>query len=323
VVFFTRHHDHNFLEVIKVTINPYNLARKLSKNDVIVTIVPNGNDILTVPLLSKRTNSKLRLILDFHGITPVQYHKSLRRRLIEFYRLMTTKLLNERSDSVVVHSNYMRQELLRRFQAKSVVVPWGVDTGKFNTHVDGSGVRKKFRLESDFVLLYVGRLVPHKRVSLLIEALSELKDKNAKLLVVGDGPERERLEEYARTHNLGDSIIFTGYVSDVDLPKYYRACDVFVTASLHEGVCVPILEAFACGKPAIAPNISAMPETLSDGGLIYQENSLDSLVDKIKLLRDNTDLRYELGRKGLRIASQRDSERCGVEYRLFLERIGS
>lgn len=323
IKFFTKHCDHNFLEVIKVKINAYDLARRISKNDVIVAIVPNANDVMIVPLLSRRINPKLRLVVDFHGITPPHYHKSLRRQIIEFYRLMTAKLLSKRSDFLVVHSNYMQQEILRRFQVKSTVIPLGIDTRSFNSKVNGGATKKGINLNSDFVLLYVGRLVPHKRIHLLLEALFKLKDENTKLLIVGDGPEKETLEKYAKARNLMDRVFFAGRVPDADLPRYYKACDVFVTASLHEGVCVPILEAFACGKPAIVPDVSAMPETLGDGGLIYQGNSLDSLVEKIKILRDNADLRHELGRRGLKIASQRDSESGGVEYRLFLERIAS
>lgn len=321
--FFTKHYDHNFLEVTKVTIDSYDLARKMSKNDIIVTIVPNANDVMIVPLLSRHINPKLRLVVDFHGITPPHYHKSLRRQIIEFYRLMTAKLLSKRSDFVVVHSNYMQQELLRCFQVKSTVIPLGIDMRRFNSGVNNGATRKEINLNSDFVLLYVGRLVPHKRIHLLLEALFKLRDKNTKLLIVGDGPEKETLEKYAKARNLTDRVFFAGRVPDADLLRYYDACDVFVTASLHEGVCVPILEAFACGKPAIVPNVSAMPETLGDGGLIYQGNSLNSLVDKIKILRDNADLRRDLGRRGLKIASQRDGESCGVEYRLFLERIAS
>ena len=185
VNFFTKHHDHNLLEEIKVMINPWDLVRELSKNDIIVTIVPQANDIVSIPLLSKYINSKLMLVLDFHGITPPHYHKSLRRRLIEFYRLLTAKLLIKRSDFVIVHSNYMREEL-QCINAKSVLIPIGVDTEKFNVGIDGSSIRRKFLLIDDFVLLYVGRLVPHKRVDFLLDALFELKDRSFKLLIVGE-----------------------------------------------------------------------------------------------------------------------------------------
>lgn len=72
-----------------------------------------------------------------------------------------------------------------------------------------------------------------------------------------------------------DKVIFTGKVSDNDLPKYYASSDAFVTASLHEGFCVPIIESFASGKPAVVPDRAAMPEVVADGGLIYDGSMED------------------------------------------------
>ena len=131
--FITRKHDHNFLEEFKAIINPVNLAKDLSKNDVIIAIAPQANDILSIPLISKLVNPKQILILDFHGVTPPIYHKSLRRKFIEYYRILTVKLLGKISDFIIVHSNFLKKELIENFDLKSNVLPIGVDNRKFSS----------------------------------------------------------------------------------------------------------------------------------------------------------------------------------------------
>ena len=105
------------------------------------------------------------------------------------------------------------------------------------------------------------------------------------LVLVGSGVEREKLENLVSSLNISDRVIFAGKVSDEDLPKYYASSTAFVTASLHEGFCVPIIESFASGKPAIVPNRTAMPEVVADGGLIY-DGSMEDFLLKLRSLKD-------------------------------------
>jgi glycosyltransferase involved in cell wall biosynthesis len=107
---------------------------------------------------------------------------------------------------------------------------------------------------------------------------------NIKLLIVGGGPERESLERLSIKLGVDDRVSFTGRAEDAELPDLYAACDAWVTASRHEGFCVPIVEAMAAGRPVIVPDLAAMPETAGGAGLVYRSGDLADLAAKIRAL---------------------------------------
>jgi len=135
-----------------------------------------------------------------------------------------------------------------------------------------------------------------------------LWDRPVHLTIVGDGPERGRLEKLTEMLSLEGRVTFAGRVPDGDLPGCYRACDAWVTASEHEGFCVPVVEAMACGRPVIVPDITAMPETAGSAGLTYRPGDLAGLVacidrlmtdralyDSLALKTSAEVTRYEMG----------------------------
>jgi glycosyltransferase involved in cell wall biosynthesis len=215
----------------------------------------------------------------------------------------------------------MMSEVRNYFGGPVFIVPLGVDLRRFRPDVDNEIVRAKYGLQNRFTLLYVGRLSHYKRVWFMIRALAALKDPSVRLVIAGEGEERGRLENYAKALEVEDQTIFLGDVSDEELPQIYAACDVFITASLHEGVCVPILEAFAAAKPALVPDLTAMPETTDGGGLVYQWDSIADLVQKVRILRADKTLRLRLGRIGLEKVARQDTARVCREYRLSLDQI--
>lgn len=322
VCFYTNRHEHTFSEEIRAMIYPREVVEKLKAHELLV--ISTDRPVPIPILLAKYSKQSLKLVWDFHGMTPLhlQRPENLRRYVIESYRLFIAKNLMKRCDFCIVHSNFVRVEVEKRFgKVHSILIPYGIDTHRFRPNVNGASIKKDYDLHNGFTLLYVGRLVPHKRVHFLIDLIAKLRDPTTKLLIVGAGSEENRLKEFVESNNLHDQVIFTGLVSDEELQRIYSASDVFVTASLHEGVCVPILESFATGKPVIVPNTAALPETTNGGGLIYDPYSLDDLVNKIKLLRGDENLRRKFGEKGLTVAAGRDIKRVATEYKNCLEKI--
>lgn len=123
------------------------------------------------------------------------------------------------------------------------------------------------------VLLYVGQLLPHKRPDLLVQAfhvLTTYLEPDARLVLVGPA----RLPGYARAiqhyvHELSlPGAWVAGPVPDAALAAFYRRADAFVTASGHEGFCVPVLEAMAFGVPVVARSCGAIPETAGEAALL-------------------------------------------------------
>ena len=118
---------------------------------------------------------------------------------------------------------------------------------------------------------FLGRLVPDKNISLLLQAFKFLKklncNLNAKLNLFGDGSLRNQLESLANDLGIKDSVIFHGEVPHNQVSDVISSCHLFVFTSINEGQCLAALEILSCGRPIVATNAGALPEILSDSRL--------------------------------------------------------
>lgn len=161
-------------------------------------------------------------------------------------------------------------------------------------------------------ILYVGGIAPHKNLSVLVSAYSELIKqpyyKDVKLLLVGDY-ERDvflidhKLKEQINRLNLDKRVIFTGYVPDDELVYLYNAASVFVLPSFCEGFGLPALEAMACGTPVIGSNTTSLPEVVGDAGLFFNPEISQELLDELIQILDDENYRDELGQRSIQRAS--------------------
>ncbi|WP_298976336.1 glycosyltransferase [uncultured Roseobacter sp.] len=148
-------------------------------------------------------------------------------------------------------------------------------------------------------LLFVGRLAPVKGLRVLLAALAELSDlPNLRLVLVGDGPDRARLEAAAAP--LGDRVTFTGYLSQTEVAQALQACDIFVLPSFAEGVPVVLMEALASEKPVIATQVAGVGELVEEGksGFLVPPGDADTLADRIRTLVGDPELRAAMGQHG-------------------------
>ena len=139
-------------------------------------------------------------------------------------------------------------------------VPKGVDAGLFRP--DGSDVRAKLGLAGRRIVLSVGRFVPIKNMTLLVDSVALMRqtDPTVQLVLVGEGPERSALEQQAARLGVADAVTFTGYVSQEHMAPYYRAADVFALASEFDNSPNVVLEAMACGVPVVATDVGGVAE---------------------------------------------------------------
>lgn len=150
-------------------------------------------------------------------------------------------------------------------------------------------------------LIFVGRIVPVKGLPLLIEAVARLADDipGLELVVVGDGPDRARIEAAAKP--LGTRVRFTGYLSQDAVAGAIRQADIAVLPSFAEGVPVFLMEAMASGKPVIATQIAGVNELAKDreSGLLIPPGDIDSLTEAIRTMANmSSEERSEMGAKG-------------------------
>jgi len=149
------------------------------------------------------------------------------------------------------------------------IIPTGIDTKTFNPGIDGSVIRKRYGIDGKKVVIHVGRLSPEKSIDVLIRAIAELDD--TVLMVVGKGAMDEELKGLALSLGLSDRVIFTGFVSDEELPLHYAAADMAASSSTHEAQCLAIMDAMACGLPVACPKAKAFVDFIEDGvnGYMY------------------------------------------------------
>lgn len=193
-----------------------------------------------------------------------------------------------------------------------------VDTQRFHPDIDGSRAITRHGLHGKKVILTVSRLVPRKGVDTVIRALPAILEAvpNTIYVIVGDGPDRRRLEGLARKLGVADHIHFAGCVSDEALPAYYAACDVFVMVSRSipevgevEGFGIVYLEAGACGKPVVAGRSGGVAEAVQDGvsGLLVDPSDVAAVGDAVVSVLQDPALAASLGAAGRRRA-QRSSD---------------
>jgi phosphatidylinositol alpha-1,6-mannosyltransferase len=188
------------------------------------------------------------------------------------------------------------------------VIGLGADPDFFRPGLDADFLRVKYGCREKTVLLTVAELKRRKGVDktlLAIKALGE-KGKNLLYLVVGDGPERPRLERIARENGLENRVIFTGAVPDKDLRFYYALCDIFVLPNREEkngdveGFCIVFIEAGACEKPVIGGKSGGATDSVAHGktGILVDPFNEQAIAEKIAWLVENRDKALEMGKNG-------------------------
>jgi glycosyltransferase involved in cell wall biosynthesis len=144
-------------------------------------------------------------------------------------------------------------------------VPKGVDAEWFRPA--GANMRRELGLDRKRVVLGVGRLVPIKNMTLLLNAFALVaqSDSAAHLLLVGEGPEQSQLASLADRHGIAKRVTFVGYVPQDQLGPYYRSADLFVLSSDFDNSPNVVLEAMACGVPAVSTNVGGAAEYIVPG----------------------------------------------------------
>lgn len=144
-------------------------------------------------------------------------------------------------------------------------VPKGVDAEWFRPA--GANMRRELGLDRKRVVLGVGRLVPIKNMTLLLNAFALVaqSDSAAHLLLVGEGPEQSQLASLADRHGIAKRVTFAGYVPQDQLGPYYRSADLFVLSSDFDNSPNVVLEAMACGVPAVSTNVGGAAEYIVPG----------------------------------------------------------
>lgn len=273
-----------FLEILKLD--------KDKKYDVMLcwdwsTALPA---VLTKPFL------KIPVICSVRNQSQVYAHKNSFKFM--FYYILEHFTFT-RSNFLVYSSLWVKKTVdnVMKIKTPSKVLHHGIDLKKFSPKVK-SDVAKKLKL-GDFVVGFFGRLVKEKGVYVLVRSFSELmKDANASLLMVGDGPEIKGLKSLSKELGIKKNTHFTGFVHRNQIPGYMQACDVIVLPSRAEGFSSVVLEAMAMGKVFVGTGVGGVPEIIEnwENGVKIRKDNVDDLYRVLKIISKNKRLMKKIGK---------------------------
>jgi len=219
----------------------------------------HGLGLGTLPFINAAITSNIPFVLTLHGLNffdsniPItSYERDLEKKII--------KLLNSKGITITVISTGIKDKILKHFnivnREKIVVILNGIDYEKFQLSISKEILRKKYGIPEDKkVLINVGSLCQLKNQSTIINAILRLPEnirEEVICFIIGEGPERDRLEYLIKVNNLERTVILTGYMDNKKIIEYYTISDLTVITSTSEGFGRPFVESFACGVPILA-----------------------------------------------------------------------
>ena len=179
------------------------------------------------------------------------------------------------ADAIVTPNSSMIEDVRKLVGGKKILyLPQGIDISNVSKHVR--------KLNKTPRIIYVGRLIPVKNLTMLIKVSKLLP--NYKFVIIGDGPERERLEKIAP-----NNVSFLGLISQKEVIKEMKKSDVFVLTSISESFGRVLIEALACGLPIVAVKSQGPKDIIREGsnGYLVRLNDADDMANKINLAIKN------------------------------------
>jgi len=230
-----------------------------------------------------------------------EHHK----RLNYGYLNAAMPLYVKRADHIIAVSQTTRRDLIAHYgtPAEKITVIAEAAAPHFTPPPPEriAAARQKYGLP-DRYLVTVGTIEPRKNLARLVEALAALRrdDPGLRLLVVGArGWLTEGFDAAIERHGQREAVIELGYVPDADLPAVLGGAAAAVVPSLYEGFGLPALEAMACGVPVACSGTSSLGEVAGDAALTFDPQRVEGMVEALRRLLGDADLRTELRQKGL------------------------
>ncbi|MBU4300797.1 glycosyltransferase family 4 protein [archaeon] len=214
--------------------------------------------------------------------------------LCNVYNYTFNKMLLNNSTKIITPSPYCFNEskFLLKHKEKLSLIPPGVDLDKF---YPGKSylVHERFKIpKKSKIVMFVGqmgRFHKHKGVDILIKAFKNVAEKipSAYLVLVGKGDMVEEYRNLSKELGIADKVIFTGFVSDEELPEYYRSADVvaLTPTTVQEGFGMTLIEAMACGKPVIGTKIGGIKYIIKDGETGFLVGINDAMMLELSMIK--------------------------------------
>jgi L-malate glycosyltransferase len=277
--------------------------------------------------------SRNRKLVIYHNITPGEYFEPYDSSLAALCHMGRESLEQLNGCALALaDSDYNRQELIAAGMPgeRTAVRPLFMRLDLLERSTRNEPLYQEIKRRGGANLLYVGRLAPNKGCEDLIKILAyyhKYVNPRAHLWLVGSQSLTAYvavLRMFASRLGVSDAVTFAGPVIDLaSLRTYYEACDVFVFASRHEGLGVPLVESMDFGLPILAYKAAAVPETLGDSGIMYTRWSYSHICEMLHLLVTDQALRQQVIRRQRQRRADFAPEHVESALRQALQRIGA
>ncbi len=232
---------------------------------------------------------------------------------------LAERIVLKKASHCIAHNQRVNEILMRKGFHRITIIPPPVDTAHFV-------VSEKSGASDVFTVGFAGRFIEHKGIDILLRAVSQLPFRY-RVMLLGRGPEENRLREYAESLGVGKEIQWLAPCSRSEVIQHFKSLDVLVLPSITGTVWKEqfgrvLIEAMACGVPVVGSTSGEIPNVIGDAGLVFQEGDPTALASAINTLRHDNELRSSLVRKGLeRVQTVYSVERVAEQYvRVFQAR---
>ncbi len=223
-------------------------------------------------------------------------------KVVQKFLLRRASYINSNNKPLVdmVKRNY-------KISTPTVIIENGVDINKFKPR-SKKEARKKLSLpENKKIILFTGWLIERKGIRYLLEGYSRVVKKHPEsiLLIIGEGPLKEKLQQTTKYLKLENQVVFLGRKHPDEMPHYISACDIFILPSLAEGMPNVVMEAMASGKAVIATNVQGTLDLLDNYGVLINPKSSNEIASSLDKLLKNPRLIEKLGKESRKSIIQR------------------
>jgi len=295
------------VHTIPVSVSPFGAGQQWRIPNLLRRLPMSGPALYHCPYYLFPYRTGMPTVLTFYDVIPLLYPQTVSLQARVFFRIVATVALRAARHILTV-SEATRSDLIRYFSVPPEtisVTPLAADS-RFRPQPSAEivRVRAKYNLPDRFIL-YFGINKPHKNLSALIEAFSQLSASHTPPLIIGGLWDRRYPQPRHKAAQLRmcESVRFLGPVDDADLPALYSAATIFVFPSLYEGFGLPVLEAMSCGTPVACANTSSLPEIAGDAARLFDPRSVVEMKEAMGALLEDDPLRADLSARGLERAN--------------------
>ncbi len=277
---------------------PLQLARIIRSQGIDIIHSHNWSTFVESGLAAKIVNNK-PIISTIHGMY-TEYDDTIVAAIKKNIRRLVERFLARKFVKICTVSSKIAEYTVPHLDVPSEKVCTiinGIQTEKKKKQ--SRALRKELGVElNDVVLCFVGRVAKVKNLKYLLSVMPEIIKSTAgvKLLIIGDGDEREALERYSKQIGLTENVLFCGFQENP--MDFLTIADIFVLTSLYEGVSIALLESMAAGIPSIVTDVGGNKDVVKDSvtGFVVSLNSKKELIDRLKRLINDSELRKSFAR---------------------------